>query len=402
MLKRSYFKTLIFLFLLLVLCVSSLESVNASSNTKKNQVFLQDTSLSSCSNLDVIFIIDQSSSMSGDNGTANDPTKQRKNAVDGMIDLLVDLSIDQCPGSYHRIGVISFGDEGKTRVDLPLSDISPRSPIEAQDLRENLKAMVLADNLGQTYPQKAFETAWDMLEFSPSAGGNEPRKKVILFVTDGFPCVPGGSCDPNKYEISTELLRDLVDSRFDFADALKRREMCLAQLRITYGDNEIPAEESTGCLEANPVNDADYKNSTYIYTILLRNSGQSIPTLAQDVLSQMSQDYAGQLISLRRNAEDIPTTLRQILSQLAGVRPNLLDCGGFAVNPYLKKAIVTAYKTVPEVQVTLSYTDANNEIHTIQGGGPDDGFTVIRKAVIMLLGQMNVMSSLLHIQVSGN
>jgi hypothetical protein len=91
---------------------------------------------------------------------------------------------------------------------------------------------------------------------------------------------------------------------------------------------------------------------------------------------QRSQDYAGQLISLRRNAEDIPTTLRQILSKLAGVRPNLLDCGGFAVNPYLKKAIVTAYKTIPEVQVTLSYTDANNKTHTIQGGGPADGFTV--------------------------
>jgi hypothetical protein len=343
----------------------------------ENQSSLLEASSSPCSNLDVIFIIDQSASMSGGSGgPANDPTQQRKNAVDGMIDLLVDLSMDQCPGSYHRIGVISFGDEGRARIDLPLSDISPRNPEDAQSLREELKSKVVADNLGQTYPEQAFEDAWEMFEFSASAGGDEPRKRVILFVTDGFPCIPDGPCDPNRYQESTNSLRELVGSRFNFTESLRRREECLANLRSIYGDEEIPVDESTGCLEDNPVSIDDYKESTYIFTILLRNSGQSVPTLAQNVLAEMSEDYAGELISLRRNAEDIPTTLRRILSQLAGVRPNLLDCGGFAVNPYLKKAIVTAYKTSPDVQITLAYVDANNVRHEIQGGGPSVGFNV--------------------------
>lgn len=335
---------------------------------------LSEQAESSCSNLDVIFIVDQSDSMSGaSGGRANDPTIQRKNAVEGMIDLLVDLSLDQCPDSYHRLGIISFGNEGQSQVDLNLTDINPRNPQDAQELRGELKSKVLATALGQTYPEEAFDKAWEMFEFSAAAGDDEPRKRVILFITDGFPCLDG-ECNPNRYEESTTSLRNLIDDRFDFTENLKKREACLARLRDTYGDDEIPAAESTACLEQNDVPDGDYQKSTYIFTILLRNSGENTPTRAQDILDTMSQNYSGQLIALRRNAEDIPTTLRKILSQLAGVRPNLLDCGQFAVNPYLKKALITAYKTSEDVQIKLSYIDAENNTHVIQGGGPADGF----------------------------
>lgn len=373
-----YVSRLIVILVILALSPAQVMPVHATQSEPVEQLFsLQELDTPACSNLDVVFIIDQSASMSGTSGgTANDPTEQRKNAVNGMIDLLVDLALDQCPDSYHRLGVISFGDEGKTRIDLPLSDISPRNPEDAQALRQSLKQRVVADDLGQTYPEKAFGEAWELFEFSASAGGDEPRKQVILFVTDGFPCVPNGPCDANRYEESTISLRELVNDRFNFTENLKKREACLANLRSIYGDKEIPADDSTECLEANPVDDDEYKQSTYIFTILLRNSGESVPTLAQDILTRMSEDYAGELVSLRRNAEDIPTTLRRILSQLAGVRPNLLECGGFAVNPYLKKAVVTAYKTSPDVRITLAYVDANNVRHEIQGGGPSDGFYV--------------------------
>jgi hypothetical protein len=72
----------------------------------------------------------------------------------------------------------------------------------------------------------------------------------------------------------------------------------------------------------------------------------------------------------------IPSTLREILSRLAGVRPSLLACGGFAVNPYLNKMIVTAYKASEDIQLTLSYTDAAGKTFSMQGGQPTEGFTL--------------------------
>lgn len=368
MLNRSYLKILMFLFLSLILCVDSLETANASSITKKNQIFLQEISSSSCSNLDVIFIVDQSDSMS-----RNDAIKNRKFAVEGMIDLLVDLAMNQCPDSYHRIGVISFGAEENMRVDIELYDIDPASATDARRIREELRPRVMADNLGSTYPEPAFIEADKMFRRN-ELDGNEPRKQVIIFITDGLPCAVD-RCEGSDYNETTKSLVSLADSRFNFSSDLKSREACLAEVRINHPDTSLPAEETTACLESYPVSPESYVNSTYLFTLLLHNSEEDYVPSAVSQLDNMSQNFAGYLKKNQRQNQ-IPSSLREILSQLVGVRPSLLTGPSFAVNPYLNKMIVTAYKQSEDVQFTLSYTDATGGTHTIQGGQATEGFVL--------------------------
>lgn len=338
-------------------------------------VTLQETVPPPCSNLDVIFIVDQSDSMSGNNGAqANDPTRQRKYAVEGMIDLLVDLATNQCPDSNHRVGVISFGRPGSARIDIELATIDPATSADGRNIREELKPRVQADALGSTYPEQAFIEAEKMFS-RHQVNEREPRKQVIIFITDGLPCEPG-RCEGANYHLTTSSLRNLVNDLFDFSNDLQQREECLAGLREQYGEAEIPGEETTTCLESNPVADDSYSNSTYIFTILLHNSDEANVASALGQLRGMSQDYAGELKELNQNRNQIPSTLREILSQLAGVRPSLLACGSFAVNPYLNKMIITAYKASEEIELTLSYADASGTTHIMQGGQPTQGFTL--------------------------
>src|SRR6266540_503680 len=58
-----------------------------------------------CYSLDVVFLIDQSGSMKG-----NDPSGLRKSAVDWVVDWLGDNVLSYCPAAIHRIAVVSWGD----------------------------------------------------------------------------------------------------------------------------------------------------------------------------------------------------------------------------------------------------------------------------------------------------
>src|SRR5688572_15665455 len=146
------YRTIAFLVFFSFLMGVTGEAKAARAKVKKG--ILQETVSSPCSNLDVIFIVDQSDSMSGANGAqANDPTRQRKYAVEGMIDLLVDLATNQCSNSFHRVGVLSFGAQNKERIDIELSDINPGTSADGRRVREELRPKVQADALGSTYPE---------------------------------------------------------------------------------------------------------------------------------------------------------------------------------------------------------------------------------------------------------
>lgn len=202
----------------------------------------------------------------------------------------------------------------------------------------------------------------------------EPRKRVILFISDGLPCSPL-QCEGADYNATTRSLVSLINDRFDFSDDLRERENCLSEVRARHPDVPMPADEATACLESYPVSAESYAESTYIFTLLLHNSDEDYVPMAVSQLETMSQEYGGALNKNQRNNQ-IPTTLREILSQLVGVRPSLLRGPSFAVNPYLNKLIVTAYKQSADVQFTLSYTDAGGTTHTIQGGQTAGGFNL--------------------------
>jgi hypothetical protein len=329
---------------------------------------------SACSNIDVIFVVDQSASMSAA-GTAADPLEARKFAVEAMIDLLADVAVDQCANNSYRVAVISFGNRGQARVDVPLSNISPNNIEEARALRASLVKNLEADNLGQTFPQDGFRKAAEIFADARSYG-SEPRKKVIMFITDGNPCSEDENACGNYAGAAGEV--DAVfRSLFRFNSDLLSAESCLADLRKNHPDLDFPEEDVNKCLELMPDDkQAAYEESTYLYMVLLK-SPEIYSRNVLETFEKLSHDHAGRIVELRRNLGDVPTTMRNILSELIGIRPNLLTCGNpFAVNPYLSRLRLTVYNISEENKVVLSYVDVNGQRHEIQDGNNEQAFTL--------------------------
>jgi hypothetical protein len=326
-----------------------------------------------CSNLDVVFIIDQSGSMSGYGGVPpTDPTEQRKYAPQAMVDLLSDIALDLCPAAHHRMALVSFG--ARPQIDLPLSDIAPDTFSDAQTLRETLKANIVATDLGQTDPQRAFEAAADILNDVVPIGDGI-RKRAIIFITDGHPCVEELGCTPPDSTMDfvgyANRMRDWAAETLPFDPVLIGQEGCLSALRNQHGAENLPPDAVNSCLKEFPVDTATYQNSTYIFTLLL-NFGEAYSRRLRDAYIEMSEAHAGHVVDLSENRSDIPTTFNLILSQLAGVQATRLACGKFAVNPYLAQMRIVFFKLSEDVVVRLTYTDVNGVRHVMERGQADE------------------------------
>lgn len=352
--------------------VDSVLALNSDSTVENNSA--------ACSNLDVVFIIDQSDSMSGEstNTGGSDPNGQREYAVEAMMDLLVDTTIDQCPDSWHRVAVISFGDKGEARVDLPFRNINPQSLDGASALRDELAKAIKADNLGKTYPQEAFDEAYKIF-YNASYNYDEPRKKIIVYLTDGLPCPEDDDvCESNSdYAQSARELAAHINEYFPFDPTLLTAEQCLANLRDEFGYaiEEMPPDSVNECLKDIPDDRKQefYERSTYLYMVLLK-SDDPYPAGVLSAFEGVAQSHAGKMIELKRNISEVPTTMRGILSELVGIQPNLLSCGQFAVNPYLKQLKINVYNISDDNAIRLSYRDTEGNSHLIQAGKGDAGF----------------------------
>ncbi|GAB4539545.1 MAG: hypothetical protein Fur002_04900 [Anaerolineales bacterium] len=333
-----------------------------------------------CSNLDVVFIVDQSWAMSAP-GTqeAADPNNERKFAVDAMIDLLTGLALDQCPGTHHRISVISYG--SSARVDLAMYDIQPATADDANALRDpdaGIKKQIVADNLGSdNNPESAFNEAYKLWRTAPIIDDNEhTTKRAIIFLTNGI-----SKSSPTDYAQSAASVKEQVQTLFPFDGTLLDLENCLAEIRKNSADGYVEPVAASQCMSQHKPDKTAYEESAYIWTVFLKPPGYGKYGQAfQNIISnyeEMSKAHGGEAIELKPNSKkDIPSTFRKILSYLAGVRPVLLSCGEFAMNPYLKEARVTVYTIDPKFKITLSYKDESGAVHSITSGKGDSGFQV--------------------------
>ena len=294
-----------------------------------------DTDYEACSPIDVVFLIDQSSSMSGDSG--NDLLEQRKYAVQVAIDLMADIALDSCPGIVHRVGIISYGTTAE--VDLPLSEIGPFNAAEpdvAYGRRDALRAAARAAELGQTHASDAFAQAKAMLDnAAPLNDGEQARKRAIIFVTDGLACVDNdlGVCTDPNYPFGQYMVRlqDQINDSFTFDPVALAREQCLQAVAAAQTDPEapLPFDERQRCLTENPAGPEAYDNSTFIWAMLMRNGGRPYPRSVYLIWQNIVNRYAGQVIPLTDNRQEVPTAFRGILEQLTGVRAARLECGNF-------------------------------------------------------------------------
>jgi len=358
---KKLIKKFIPVFALFVLFTSnSLVNPTITFALPSNQSSLIDTSDINCYSLDVVFLIDQSGSMTyaSPRGwqNASDPSGLRLKAVKWAIDWLGDNVLSSCPDAVHRIGVISWGTTAQ--VDF-VEHISPQTITEWQSERIRIKEQVKLSNLEFTKPDIAFNEALKIFnQFDRDVLGELPRKKVIIFLTDGVP-----------YPTITRGWTEQIDSDFPFDPTLLQQENCLAQA--------LTKEDKNNCLGAFKVNnEIAYVNSVYIWSILL-NANQGLEyseyiSFLEDV-QQISKGHGGRQVSIEHYSQ-IPPIFLEILSTLAGTKAVAVDCNPFSVDPYLQQATLSIFKINKDIPVEISYKDGN-DTYTITQEDVEDNTT---------------------------
>ena len=125
-----------------------------------------------CYGLDIIFLIDQSSSMSGRPGlSGNDPPPNNDRAIGALhaLDWLSSNRLSLCPETVHRIALISFATEAQ--LDLPFMEISPVTQGDWDQVKTDIEQKIKAYDMGKTEIEKgntdhltAFQLAKSTLE----------------------------------------------------------------------------------------------------------------------------------------------------------------------------------------------------------------------------------------------
>lgn len=167
-----------------------------------------------CEGLDLVILLDQSGSM-----VWNDPNKIRSNAVKSAVDILGDNALYFCPGAQHRLAVLGFGDRpgGPPALETYIRSavISPTlETIEQWNAQRKLiKASVpITQDLGNTDHALALRAAAEILrEWRAQPLGEMPRKRAVLLITDGEPCVGDLGCSDKGWAGRSAYIRSLED-----------------------------------------------------------------------------------------------------------------------------------------------------------------------------------------------
>ena len=363
MMKTNHIKWLFALLIIISLFSGYLPIVYAEANP--DFTLLENTNneniVSDCYALDIIFIVDQSGSMSGQRPDGsrippNDPLQQRVYAPRYALDWLANNRMGLCPLAIHRMGVISFGTT--VEVDLPLTPIQPNNQSDWEIIRPGLEQKITARNLSATDPALAFQEAKTMLSGVGDLG-DLPRKKAIILLTDGSPCVGMLGCNLNNDVMDHDAYnRDFLEQvaqDFGFVEALRQRDGAILAAALTYGGiDRIPDEDRNRILTDNPITKQDLADSTYIWVIAM-NAAEPYIDEDGDLFESIGTQHGGDLIDLEENLSDVPAVFNTIMSQLAGVSPRLLGCGNLAVNPYLAGAVLDVYKVGEGYDVIVNY-----------------------------------------------
>jgi len=310
LLSNNIIRTNFALLLLSFLLVFTLTSVDLS---------LAEEPSRECVGLDIVYLIDQSGSMAN-----NDMHRIRSNAVRTAIDILGDNSVYFCPGVQHRVAVLGFGTV--TKPYIPSALINPTlQTLQAWNTQKvELKASIpITDDLDATDHASALTEAEKILSsWKKNQIGDVTRKRVVVVITDGGPCIPAQGCVPGNYA-------------FDHADYMKRLETIADPLGMKF-----------------PWKGADNPDSVYIWLIGFRDAVKAggynyleDPTVRQP-WNRIAQGHGGDVLVLQsadqgtQNA-DLTTKVANVLNQLLGSRLNPWNCQEpIWVDPYLSNVTI--------------------------------------------------------------
>ncbi len=343
---------------------------------KQNSPLLaQSVDADKCYPLDIVIVVDESESMY----TGSDVNGRRFDAVGTVIDYLGNHAVFLCreEGVQHRVSVIGFGDRAVPAVDGPDNDymedtkiyldniIIPESSMVGQDIKEAGEAwgrqrdeISISDeaeqsNLGATDHRSAFDRANDILsewKDNPIGSGEEPRRQVIMMLTDGGSCVQNRGC-------YRPYLNDNADKLVGTADGLMNE----LEDMLDPAGREFPFYG---------VGDTE---SVYITTVFLSSNigRQSFGT--SDRWRQVSIDHGGDLYPVT-DSTSLVATINDALDPVSGSGRTPIACGTPKwVRPYLDNVIIFSAYPLAEnpgahAVVRIETGDGDDGVYAIQGG----------------------------------
>ncbi len=296
-----------------------------------------------CWALDVMMILDMSFSMD-----YNDPEGYRFGAVTEVIDELVQNRLEECPEVVHRVGLVTFSDEGEdytkiqmnlTNIEIPLGETDPLAWADSKF--ERLINNAREAEQGNTNFEAAFAKAKEaFLERSPAPGdpvGYGPRRQLVVLVTDGYPT---RSLNPTNSVGIDELMCSWIE---------------------TIQGESFWANKSIWILPL--LANTDYLSSEGC-------DGKTIRTNFEDLVTSKGK---GRLSEYTYSKQTIPLFVSELLENEFGRTTERIKCNDiFLVDPYSQyvRFTFTAEKRDDPLRVTITKLDdkTGNPIYRLQNG----------------------------------
>lgn len=177
--------------------------------------------------LDILFLVDQSASMSGATGRPpTDPNNLRFEAIQYALDTLSEYRALVPEGSVFRMSVVNFG--GRAEVNLPWTEVGQAGDARWESERARLMQMLSADAFQSDNEMSlatdflaGLEVASAQFAQLPSPTDGQHLRAVVV-LTDGAPCIPISTdmgCDDRARQLSYMIdLVSFVETEFVGAD----------------------------------------------------------------------------------------------------------------------------------------------------------------------------------------
>lgn len=326
-----------------------------------SNVYAQSSS-APCGGLDVVFLIDQSASMRD-----NDTESLRGSAVRYAIDLLGDNSVYQCPGAVHRLAVLGFGDRPTPTTYLPPTTISPsfaqleQWKAEKETLRSEIPNR---DYLGGTDHLGGLRAAAQILKtWHSEPVGNGVRRRAVVLITDGGPCVSSKGCTTNP-----------ATNKFDTPAYMQEMEKFTDPLGVQF-----------------PYKGDSSPESIFLFMIAFRDTASKYDYLKDSKFrapwERITKSHGGAIVELTadvNNAQraNLGTVVADVMDNLLGSNLSIVNCNEpIWVDPYVSDVAILHFfrrgsnpgVNLDDVTVRIRATHDGNLIAVYENGRVVEG-----------------------------